>query len=199
MEINKFNQTMKYLTRPAERPGQSLEDLTVTTDLPEEGMEFQSVIEGFGESLDRNERQEFDEGGFAKGAGKVVATTGRALVGPVELPVSLAAGGVYANYQDRVDFEKAVRQTDYSENKKKDLINKFRRSQLDLDVGVGEEILVDTMGTGSDIIGGIKDPKQLRQFQTMSRDAINAIRRQEFADLEDERRDASLIEKDELF
>ena len=59
MEINKFNQTMKYLTRPAERPGQSLEDLTVTTDLPEEGMEFQSVIEGFGEGLDRNERKNF--------------------------------------------------------------------------------------------------------------------------------------------
>ena len=63
MEINKFNQTMKYLTRPAERPGQSLEDLTVTTDLPEEGMEFQSVIEGFGESLDRNERKNFKRGG----------------------------------------------------------------------------------------------------------------------------------------
>jgi hypothetical protein len=138
-------------------------------------------------------------GQVAKGAGKVVATTGRALVGPVELPVSLAAGGVYANYQDRVDFEKAVRQTDFSENKKKDLINKFRRSQLDLDVGVGEEILVDTMGTESDIIGGIKDPKQLGQFQTIARNAIDAVRRQEFADLEDERRDAALIEKDELF
>ena len=66
MEINKFNQTMKYLTRPAERPGQSLEDLTVTTDLPEEGMEFQSVIEGFGEGLDRNERQDFDKGGVVE-------------------------------------------------------------------------------------------------------------------------------------
>ena len=66
MEINKFNQTMKYLTRPAERPGQSLEDLTVTTDLPEEGMEFQSVIEGFGEGLDRNESQDFDKGGVVE-------------------------------------------------------------------------------------------------------------------------------------
>tara|TARA_R100000697_G_scaffold13356_1_gene19472 strand:- start:2382 stop:4607 length:2226 start_codon:yes stop_codon:yes gene_type:complete len=98
MEINKFNQTMKYLTRPAERPAKTLYEvgplappdkelyevgplappdkklyevgplappgnLPVTTDLPEEDMEFQSVIEGFGEDLDRNERQEFDEGG----------------------------------------------------------------------------------------------------------------------------------------
>ena len=111
MEINKFNQTMKYLTRPAERPAKTLyevgplttpdkelyevgplttpdkelplttpdkelyevgplappDNLPVTTDLPEEGMEFQSVIEGFGESLDRNERQEFDEGGVIGG------------------------------------------------------------------------------------------------------------------------------------
>ena len=66
-------------------------------------------------------------------------------------------------------------------------------------MGVGEEILVDTMGTESDIIGGIKDPKQLRQFQKMARNAIDVVRAQEFADLEDERRDASLIEKDELF
>ena len=76
---------MKYLTRPAERPAKTLyevgplappdkelyevgplappDNLSVTTDLPEEDMEFQSVIEGFGEGLDRNERQEFDEGG----------------------------------------------------------------------------------------------------------------------------------------
>jgi len=102
MEINKFNQTMKYLTRPAERPAKTLyevgplappdkelyevgplappdkqlyevgplappDNLPVTTDLPEEGMEFQSVIEGFGEGLDRNERQEFETGGFTKG------------------------------------------------------------------------------------------------------------------------------------
>ena len=88
MEINKFNQTMKYLTRPAERPAKTLyevgplappdkelyevgplappDNLSVTTDLPEEDIEFQSVIEGFGEGLDRNERQEFDEGGVVE-------------------------------------------------------------------------------------------------------------------------------------
>jgi len=138
-------------------------------------------------------------GQVAKGAGKVVATTGRALVGPVELPVSLAAGGLYANYRDRVDFEKAVRQTNLSENKQKDLINKHRRLQTDVDFGVGEEILVDTMGTESDIIGGIKDPDKAAQFQKLSKDFINTYREDEFAKLEDERRDAALIEKDELF
>jgi len=134
----------------------------------------------------------------AKGTLKLAGKGARMLVGPVEAPLSIAALGLFANYSDRVDFEKAVRQLNFSENKKKDLINQFRRSQLDLDTGVGEEILVDTMGTKSDIIGGIKDPKQLRQFQKIARDAINAVRAQEFADLEDERRDAALIEKDEL-
>ena len=79
---------MKYLTRPAERPAKTLyevgplappdkklyevgplappDNLPVTTDLPEEDIEFQSVIEGFGESLDRNERQEFSIGGVVR-------------------------------------------------------------------------------------------------------------------------------------
>ena len=64
---------------------------------------------------------------------------------------------------------------------------------------MGEEILVDTMGTESDIIGGIKDPDKIDQYQKVAFDYIKNERDQQFADLEDERRDAALIEKDELF
>ena len=134
-------------------------------------------------------------GQVAKGAGKVA----RVLVGPVELPVSIAAGGLYANYQNQLDFAKALDRTNFSENQKKDFKNKFRRAEIGVDVGVGEEILVDTMGTESDIIGGIKDPDKIDQYQKVAFDYIKNERDQQFADLEDERRDAALIEKDELF
>ena len=134
-------------------------------------------------------------GQVAKGAGKVA----RVLVGPVELPVSIAAGGLYANYQNQLDFAKALDRTNLSENQKKDFKNKFRRAEIGVDVGVGEEILVDTMGTESDIIGGIKDPDKIDQYQKVAFDYIKNERDQQFADLEDERRDAALIEKDELF
>ena len=138
-------------------------------------------------------------GQVAKGALKLAGKGARMLVGPVELPVSIAAGGLYANYQNQLDFAKALDRTNLSENKKNDLKNKFRRAELGLDVGVGEEILVDTMGTKSDIIGGIKDLDKIGQFQKKAFDAINAERAVQAEKLEQQRKEAQTIKFDEDF
>ena len=135
----------------------------------------------------------------AKGAGKIALKAPRVLVGPVELPVSIAAGGLYANYQNQLDFAKALDRTNLSENQKKDFKNKFRRAELGLDVGVGEEILVDTMGTESDIIGGIKDPDKIDQYQKVAFDYINAERALQAEKLEQQRKEAQTIKFDEDF
>ena len=138
-------------------------------------------------------------GQVAKGAGKIALKAPRALVGPVELPVSIAAGGLYANYQNQLDFAKALDRTNLSENQKNNFKNKFRRAELGVDVGVGEEILVDTMGTESDIIGGIKDPDKIGQYQKIAFDAINAERAVQAEKLEQQRKEAQTIEFDEDF
>ena len=135
----------------------------------------------------------------AKGTLKLAGKGARMLVGPVELPLTIAAGGLYANYQNQLDFAKALDRTNLSENKKNDLKNKFRRAELGLDVGVGEEILVDTMGTESDIIGGIKDPDKIAQYQKVAFDAINAERDIQAEKLEQLRKEAQTIEVDEDF
>lgn len=138
-------------------------------------------------------------GQVAKGVGKIALKAPRALVGPVELPVSIAAGGLYANYQNQLDFAKALDRTNLSENQKNNFKNQFRRAELGLDVGVGEEILVDTMGTESDIIGGIKDPDKIGQYQKIAFDAINAERAVQAEKLEQQRKEAQTIEFDEDF
>jgi hypothetical protein len=135
----------------------------------------------------------------AKGTLKLAGKGARMLVGPVELPLTIAAGGLYANYQNQLDYAKALDRTNLSENQKNDLKNKFRRAELGLDVGVGEEILVDTMGTESDIIGGIKDPDKINQYQKMSFDAINLERKIQAEKLEQQRKEAQTIEVDEDF
>ena len=138
-------------------------------------------------------------GKFGRFAGQVAKGAGRALFGPVELPVSIAAGGLYANYQNQLDYAKALDRTNLSENQKNVLKNKFRRAELGLDVGVGEEILVDTMGTESDIIGGIKDPDKISQFQKRAFDDINAERAVQAEKLEQQRKEAQTIKFDEDF
>ena len=135
----------------------------------------------------------------AKGTLKLAGKGARMLVGPVELPLTIAAGGLYANYQNQLDYAKALDRTNLSENKKNDLKNKFRRAELGLDVGVGEEILVDTMGTENDIIGGIKDLDKIGQFQKKAFDAINAERAVQAEKLEQQRKEAQTIKFDEDF
>ena len=135
----------------------------------------------------------------AKGTLKLAGKGARMLVGPVELPLTIAAGGLYANYQNQLDFAKALDRTNLSENKKNDLKNKFRRAELGLDVGVGEEILVDTMGTENDIIGGIKDPDKIAQDRKVAFDAINAERAVQAEKLEQQRKEAQTIKFDEDF
>ena len=55
------------------------------------------------------------------------------------------------------------------------------------------------MGTESDIIGGIKDPDKIAQYQKVAFDAINAERDIQAEKLEQLRKEAQTIEVDEDF
>ena len=55
------------------------------------------------------------------------------------------------------------------------------------------------MGTKSDIIGGIKDPDKIGQFQKKAFDAINAERAVQAEKLEQQRKEAQTIKFDEDF